>query len=347
MNKYKVSVPTTSANTDHSASESVGYLTDNSRNEPATDSGLASATGVIDYTLMNDYMFRAVLQRNEKVLKALIGSLLHMKYESITSITITNPIKLGEEIEDKDFILDISLTMNDDTFLNLEMQIAPQFYWNDRSLSYLCRSFDQLQAGAEYKSVRPAIHIGFLDFTPFRDYPEFYATYMLLNVKTHYVYSDKFILKVVNLTQIDLATEEDRFYRIDHWARLFKAKTWEELKMAAKNDQYLQEACEALYSMNADNTIRAQCRARADYEFWERCTNQKIKDLTTERDAATAERDAATAERDTAIVKNEVLTAERNAAAAERDAATAERNAATKQLEKALKLLADHGIVFP
>jgi hypothetical protein len=35
------------------------------------------------------------------------------------------------------------------------------------------------------------------------------------------------------------------FYRIDHWARLFKAKTWEELKMAAKNDQYLREACEA------------------------------------------------------------------------------------------------------
>jgi hypothetical protein len=119
-------------------------------------------------------------------------------------------------------------------------------------------------------------------------------------------------------------------YRIDHWARLFKAKTWEELKMAAKNDQYLQEACEALYSMNADNTIRAQCRARADYEFWERCTNQKIKDLTAERDAAT--------------VKNEVLTAERDAATAERDMATAERDATARQLEKTMKLLADHGI---
>jgi hydroxyacyl-ACP dehydratase HTD2-like protein with hotdog domain len=128
--------------------------------------------------------------------------------------------------------------------------------------------------------------------------------------------------------------------------------------MAAKNDQYLQEACEALYSMNADNTIRAQCRARADYEFWERCTNQKIKDLTMERDAATAERDAATAERDAATAKNEILSAERDAvtaerdiataerdiATAERDAATAERNAAARQLEKAMKLLAAYGL---
>lgn len=37
-----------------------------------------NATGRIDYTLMNDYMFRAVLQQNENVLKGLISSLLHL-----------------------------------------------------------------------------------------------------------------------------------------------------------------------------------------------------------------------------------------------------------------------------
>ena len=37
-----------------------------------------NATGKIDYTLMNDYMFRAVLQENEKVLKGLVSSLLYL-----------------------------------------------------------------------------------------------------------------------------------------------------------------------------------------------------------------------------------------------------------------------------
>ena len=53
----------------------------------------------------------------------------------------------------------------------------------------------------------------------------------------HNVYSDKFILSVVDLTKIELATEEDKQYQIDYWASLFKAKTWEELKMIVRNSR--------------------------------------------------------------------------------------------------------------
>ncbi len=36
--------------------------------------------------------------------------------------------------------------------------------------------------------------------------------------------------------QIKFATAEDKRYNIDKWAKLFKAKTWEEIKMLAKQD---------------------------------------------------------------------------------------------------------------
>ena len=58
-------------------------------------------------------------------------------------------------------------------------------------------------------------------------------------VNSAQVYSDKFTLSVVDLTQIDNATEEDKSSKIDYWARLFKAKTCEELQMLAQNDEYL------------------------------------------------------------------------------------------------------------
>lgn len=104
------------------------------------------------------------------------------------------------------------------------MQMADRKDWRGRSLNYLCRSFDQLHRGAEYDEVKPTIHIGFLNFSPDSNAePEFYASYRLLNEKSHTLYSDKFILRVVNLTQIDLATEEDKINRIDYWARLFTA----------------------------------------------------------------------------------------------------------------------------
>jgi hypothetical protein len=33
---------------------------------------------------------------------------------------------------------------------------------------------------------------------------------------------------MLSLKQIGLATDEDKKYKIDTWAKLFKAKTWEE-----------------------------------------------------------------------------------------------------------------------
>ncbi len=164
----------------------------------------ASATGTIEYGFTNDYMFRAVLQRSKKVLKGLVCSLLHLSPEEVLSVEIINPIKLGENMQNKDFILDIHICLNNSTNLNPEMQINDKGNWPERSLSYLCRSFDNLISGSDYLHVAPAIHIGFLDFTPFPEVPEFYATYRMLNVKNHPLYSGKFSLSVINLTRTDL-----------------------------------------------------------------------------------------------------------------------------------------------
>ncbi len=47
---------------------------------------------------------------------------------------------------------------------------------------------------------------------------------------------------MVELNHIELAAEEDRLHKIDQWAKLFKIKTWEELKAMAATDQYLEMA---------------------------------------------------------------------------------------------------------
>ena len=119
--------------------------------------------------------------------------------------------------------------------------------------------------------------------------------YMLMtNVKNNHVYSSKFVLRVVNLNRIDLATEEDKAHKIDYWARLFKAETWEELKMVAGDNEFLQEAAESLYVANADEIVRQQCRAREDAERRER---------TILRDRRIAEEKAARLEEENAYLR--------------------------------------------
>ena len=107
-------------------------------------------------------------------------------------------------------------------------------------------------------------------------------TYKILNIKNHDLYSSKFALSVVQLTQIELATEEDKAYGIDYWAKLFKAKTWEEIKVLAENNEYLKETAEALYVANADEIVRQQCRARADAEIREMRLEYAISKLENE-----------------------------------------------------------------
>ncbi len=230
----------------------------------ATSTSYRDATGKIPHNMMNDYMFRAILQKNQNVLKGLISSVLHIPPEEITDIVIKNPILMGKSIKDKGFILDLHVCINRSRIINLEMQVINEKDWPERSLSYLCDLFRQLTRGEKYRNAKPVIHIGFLDFQPFSDNIEFYSLYKLLNVKNNHLYSDKFALGVIDLTHIELATEEDKAYQIDHWARLFKSTTWEEIKMIAENNKYMEEALQALYECNADDVIREQCLARVE-----------------------------------------------------------------------------------
>ena len=224
-----------------------------------------AASGPLVIPLTNDYLFRALLQSNNLVLKALTSALLELPLSEIRSAVINNPIILGEAINEKTFFLDISITLNDNTLVNLEMQVINEHNWPERSLSYLCRTFDNLNVGDNYLSIKPAIQIGLLDFTLFPDYPEFFATYQFLNVKNHTLYSDKLRLSVLNLTRIDLATNEDKARGLNHWAALFKATTWEELKMLAKQNDFIDDAASTIYQLTQEEQIRLQCIAREDY----------------------------------------------------------------------------------
>ncbi|MCI9322584.1 MAG: Rpn family recombination-promoting nuclease/putative transposase [Lachnospiraceae bacterium] len=256
------------------------------------------ATGKLPYTLINDYMFKALLQKNQKVLKHLICSLLHLQQEDIRSVKVTNPILLGavqtEDFDGKTFVLDINVLLNDQTLINLEMQVADYRNWPERSMVYLCRNFDRLQSGQDYMEIKPTIHIGFLDFTLFPEHPEFYATYMMMNVKNHHIFTDRITLSVVNLKHMELATQEDREWKIDYWASLFKATTWEELKMLAEQNPVMGDAAETIYELTADEAIREQCKAR----------EKQIKEMNTlvrERELAERARDAAWQEKAAAI----------------------------------------------
>ena len=179
------------------------------------------------------------------------------------------------------------MLLNDNTIVNLEMQLNNYNNWPERSLGYLCRNFDNLNKGDDYTNTKAAIHIGFLDFTLFPNLPEFHATYKIQNIKNHNIYTDKFILHVIELNSIQMATEEDRNYEIDKWASLFKATTWEDIRMLSNDNPTLESAAETLYQLNMDEQLRETCERFYKAEARERGFKNNIARLTKENEELT------------------------------------------------------------
>ncbi len=168
------------------------------------------ATGELAYGLTNDYMFRAIMQENEKVLRGLIGS---------------------------------------------------------------------LKSGQDYGDIMPCLHIGIIGFDLFETENEFYSRYRLQNVKNQHIYTSKFGINVLNLRKTDQATEEDKINGLDVWAKLFKAKTWEEIRMLAETNDFVKEAATSIYAVSEDEAIRLQCEARERYERdWAGSYNSGMRD---------------------------------------------------------------------
>lgn len=226
--------------------------------------GFETISGPLPHSLLNDLMFRIVFESDQNGLKNLLCSLLHYKPEQITKIEIRTPIQLGKSVDEKKYIFDFFLLLNTQEKIHLELQVLHQNFWTERSLCYLCREFGSLNAGDTYDKVKRLIQIDILDFDLYESSQEFYSTYHLANDKTGRIYSDKLCLHVLELSKAEYATADDRAYNIDYWARLFKATTWEELKMLANEQVNLQSTVETIYRVNADDYVRAELEARED-----------------------------------------------------------------------------------
>ena len=212
-------------------------------------------------------MTNAVLQKNEEVLRNLLATLLEMDEADIVDCHLENPIELGKEIEGKECILDVKLILNHAKIINIELQVYKQTYWGERSLLYWARAYDSLKSEEDYGKLLPTYHIGILDFTLFEDHPKFMAKYQILDVEDGYLYSDKLCIKVLDLTQLEIArSQSEADKKLLKWASIFKAETLEELEQLASGEEVFENMVVTMKKLSEDEKIRMQCEAREDYE---------------------------------------------------------------------------------
>lgn len=115
-------------------------------------------------------------------------------------------------------------------------------------------------------NVKETIHIGILNFTPQGFPKKLYLEYYFYNLDTAHKYSDKLSIRVLQLNQMSSKSEEnEKSNEINHWARLFKAQTWEEMRVLAEKNETIRECVFTYKELSADEKARMQSEARDEY----------------------------------------------------------------------------------
>ena len=289
-------------------------------------------SGPLDFNLTNDYMFKATLQENTEALKGLIGALLRIN-PALLDIEVTNPILLGKSLENKDFYLDVKVLINGDKCINLEMQVENLGNWPERSLSYTTRAFDTLPKGESYENIMPIHHIGFVCFNVFKEHNILFDTFSLKNRDNSLIFTDKFMLSVVNLKQIDTASEEDKQYKLDKWCRFITATTWEEIQELAKEDPDMEATAETLFTLNTDFDARENAIRRKEYFDAINYKNKQINQL----DKVLIQKNTEITNMNKTISDLDATIAVMDAEIADKDAAIADRDKIIEELRKQLE----------
>lgn len=162
------------------------------------------------------------------------------------------------------------------------------------------------------------------------------------NIKNHNIYTDNFILHVIDLNSIHLATKDDLYYEIDKWASFFKAKNWEDIRMLVNENPDLQSVAKTLYQLNMNEQLRETCdrfiRAEARENAIKCQTtelkqiNSKLKQENTELEQANADLEQANADLEQANSKLKQTNTELCQSLADKDTEIARLNALLESL---------------
>jgi len=228
------------------------------------------------FRLTNDYAFKRVFE-DEEVAAAFLSDLLNLPIELFDEIKIVNPILLGETIDLKVSILDISLKLKTGEVINIEMQVA-----RDRVIvqRLLCQAgklmANQIPKGKSeptYNKLKKTIIVAILVENHFNENTAYHKTYKLYDKKNESTMTDLLEFHILELNRVENLPVEEPVYE---WCKAFNLsheQDEEGLKELSKKSQKVAKAVQKLESISRSE------RERQLYDSRERALMQTRDNL--------------------------------------------------------------------
>ena len=207
-----------------------------------------------------DYCFKELLAYPE-IRKGFVAAILNKEPEEIAETTLM-PTILSKDTEDGKYgILDVRVRMKNGSQMDLEMQVAPVEFWNNRVIFYLSKMYaEQVKEGDKYKNLKPCIHVSILNFNLFPEDQECFREIAFCDLKTKQKYTDLLDIYVLELKKLPSEKKDEPL--IIKWMRFLSAEKKEDFEKMAGEDTYINEAYEVLQKLSADERKKLEYEAR-------------------------------------------------------------------------------------
>lgn len=200
-------------------------------------------------SLKNDFAFKE-LMHNETIRKYFISAVLGIPLEEIRSVQLENTFLSKLSRKDKLGILDVRVLFNNESKIDIELQIRCINCWDKRSLFYLTKMYTEgFSSGEQYSKLKKCIVIGILDFAA-DPHPGYHKVHQLRDQEGR-LYSDLLELHIIELNKKLMGD------RLDDWIRLINVKNMEELEMIKSKNPGIIMAIERLKHMNMSKWMKA------------------------------------------------------------------------------------------
>ncbi|RKI54983.1 Rpn family recombination-promoting nuclease/putative transposase [bacterium D16-51] len=208
-----------------------------------------------------DFAFKEIMA-DEKARIGFLSAMLKLNPEDIKETTLLNTSLRKTYEDDKLGILDVRVLMNDDTEIDIEVQLAELSVWAERSLFYLAKMYTgQINPGDSYNKFKKCVSISILDFELFDDTGDFYSCFHIAEDNRHTLYTDKMEFHVLELTKLPEELKDDSD-NILLWAKFINAERKEEFDMIADKNPYIESAYQTLQVISQDEEKRLEYEAR-------------------------------------------------------------------------------------
>ena len=208
-----------------------------------------------------DFAFKEIMF-DETARAGFLTAVLNLKPEEIRKTEILNTDLRRIHQDDKQGVLDVRVRLNDDTEIDIEIQLAELSIWADRALFYLAKMYtDQLSPGENYTTLKKCVSISILDFRLFADSGEFYSRFHIREDTRHTLYTDKMEFHVIELPKLPEKLRENSSDLL-LWAKFISAEKKEEFEMLSGKNASIDKAYERLQVISQDRQKRMEYEAR-------------------------------------------------------------------------------------